>query len=61
MNLFVIRSMRNFISQHYQQPAMAYLCQVEPRRLWSQTDTISLHYGTVRDNENVVIDIIESS
>lgn len=53
--------MRDFISQHYQQPAVAYSCAVDPRRPWSQTDTISLHYGAVRDNENVVIDIIESS
>lgn len=35
--------------------------QICPRRGWSQTDTIILHYGAIRDNENVIIDIIESS
>lgn len=53
--------MRDFISQHYQQPAVAYSCAIEPHRPWNQIDTIILHYSAVRDNENVVIDIIESS
>lgn len=61
INLFVIRSMCDFISQHYQQPAVAYSCTIEPHRPSSQTDTIILHYGAIRNNENVVIDIIESS